>query len=269
MPIGECGANVQHIVSIPGFAEPFSSLSHFVGAFAFAVLSIPLLSRGRGELGRAMSLAVFSFGAVLLLSLSGVTHQLTPGTNARAVLSRLDHAAIFVLIASTFTPVHAILFRGIGRWGMLLLIWGVAALGITLKMVFFEQIPYAAGAALYIGMGWIGLGSTVSLWRRYGFAVVQPIAWGGIVYTLGVVIEVLGARYGWPSPLPAVVQWHEVFHVAVLIGLACHWAFVFHIADGSVRPGPPTSSGGHRQQEQSKSQSASPPQKAETPCVNT
>ncbi len=261
---------MQDVVSIPGFAEPFSSLSHLIGAAVFVALGVPLIYRGRGDTTREISLTVFVVGTVLLLSMSGVLHLLTPETTARAVLSRLDHAAIFVLIASSFTPVHAVLFRGAGRWGVLLLIWGIAVLGITLKSIYFDQIPYAAGVALYIGMGWIGLGSTIALWRRYGFAKVQPIVWGGLVYTVGGVIDVLGSRYDWPSPLPAVVQWHEVFHVAVLIGLACHWVFAFHIADGTIRRAPPTSVGGPPERETPDTpQVAIQPHEVETPCAST
>ncbi len=170
---------------------------------------------------------MFSFGAVLLLSLSGVYHLLEP-SGAREVLRRLDHAAIFVLIACTFTPLHMIMFRGIGRWGVLLLVWTIAAVGISLKMVFFEQMPAGLGLAIYLAMGWIGLYSGVSLSRRYGFQFAQPILWGGLAYTIGGVISVLR----WPVLIVDVVQSHELFHVAVLIGLAFHWAFIYTIADG-------------------------------------
>ena len=109
----------DRVFSIAGFSDPVSSLSHLAGAMVFALLSIILLQRGRGDFGRMASLSVFAFSSVLLLSLSGVYHLLTPGTAGREVLQRLDHAAIFVLIAGSFTPVHAILFRGAWRWGML------------------------------------------------------------------------------------------------------------------------------------------------------
>lgn len=195
----------------------------------FAALAVPLLRRGRGDRWRVMSLAMFSFGAVLLLSLSGVYHLLEPG-DAREVLRRLDHAAIFVLIAGTFTPLHTIMFRGPGRWGVLLLVWTIAAVGISLKMVFFEQMPSSLGLAIYLAMGWIGLYSGVSLSRRYGFQFAQPILWGGLAYTVGGVISVLR----WPILIVDVVQAHELFHVAVLIGLGFHWAFTYTIADGQA-----------------------------------
>ena len=89
----------------------------------FAILSVSLIARGRGDARRVISLAVFAFSCVLLLSLSGVYHLLSPGTRGRGVLMRLDHAAIFVLIAGSFTPVHVILLRDRWHWHLLAWIW--------------------------------------------------------------------------------------------------------------------------------------------------
>ena len=221
---------MAEITSIPGFNDPFSSLSHLLGAGIFAVLSIFLLRRGEGPRGRVASLALFCFGAVFLLSMSGVYHLLGPNGGARAVMRKLDHAAIFVLIACSFTPIHVIMFRGWRRYGMLLLIWTIAVVFITLKMIYFDQIPASLNLALYLGMGWLGLFSVISLWRRYGFHFIQALLWGGVAYSVGAVFGVIN----WPVLVEGVVQGHEVFHVAVLLGLGSHWAFIYHIADGHV-----------------------------------
>ena len=218
---------------IPGFHQPFSSLSHLTGACVFAVASVWLLWRGRGDLARMISLAVFSTAAVCLLSTSGVYHLLSPESDARSVVQRWDHAAIFVLIAATFTPVHTLLFHGWGRSGALLLIWTVAIVGIGLKMVYFDDMPRWLGLGLYLGMGWLGLFTGFSLTRRYGFNFVQPLAWGGLAYTVGAILE--GLR--WPVLIGGVVQWHELLHVAVLVGLCCHWSFIYQIADGQIAKG--------------------------------
>src|SRR5574342_331533 len=126
-------------VQIAGFSDPVSSLTHLAGAAAFAMLAVVLLRRGRGVPGHTLSLCVFALSCVMLLTLSGTYHLLAPGTAGREVLQRLDHAAIFALIAGSFTPVHAILFRGAWRWGMLTLIWGAAIAGMTLKTLNFSS----------------------------------------------------------------------------------------------------------------------------------
>lgn len=210
------------VMSDPSFAESLSALLHLAGAIVFARLGISLIRQGRGDLQRSMSLAVFVFSGVLLLSVSGTYHLSAPNSELRDVLRRLDHAAIFVLIAGSFTPMHAILFRGSWRWGMLAGIWTVALAGLTLKTVYFTAIPEGLGLALYLGFGWVGLVSWIALVRRFGFQFARPVLWGALAYTLGALVDYLR----WPVPIPGLVGAHELFHLAVLAGLSFHWIFI-------------------------------------------
>jgi channel protein (hemolysin III family) len=214
------------LTSIPG-------LSHLLGAGLFLVLSVFLIRRGRGDRLRVASLAVFAVGSVFLLSISGVYHLLDPKGTPRYVLQVLDHDAIFILIAASFTPVHVILFHRVGRWGVLTLVWLYAYTAIALKTIYFQSLPTAVGLSLYLGMGWIGAYTGISIWRRFSFRFMEPILWGGIAYSIGAVLEFMK----WPVLWPGVVQSHEVFHVAVLIGLSFHWSFIYTIADGRLTPG--------------------------------
>lgn len=202
------------------------------GAGAFAGLAIPLVRRGRGNAVRVAGLGVYAFSCVFLFAMSGVYHMLAPG-GGRAVLLRLDHAAIFVLIAGTFTPMHLIAFRGPARWVPLMMLWAFAAAAIGLKTVYFSTLSEGVGLAAYLGMGWAGLASGLALWRCYGWRFVRPLAWGGVAYTAGAVLEF----QRWPSVIPGVLGPHELFHVAVLAGAGLHWRFIFGIASG-VRPTP-------------------------------
>jgi len=216
------------MLSIPGFSDPVSSLTHLTAAVVFAILGPFLVARGSGGALRAISLAVFAFSCVLLLSLSGVYHLLTPETAARGVLLRLDHAAIFVLIAGSFTPVHAILLRDRWHWHLLAWIWGAAIVGLTLKTVYFDSVPLWLGLMMYLGLGWLGLISTIALARRFGVRFVLPLVWGALAYTFGAVAEFLG----WPVLVAGVVGPHEIFHLAVVAGISFHWAFIRGIAAG-------------------------------------
>jgi channel protein (hemolysin III family) len=212
---------------IPGFREPVSCFTHLLAALVFAILSFYLVRRGRGDRSRTLSLTVMACSTLFLLSMSAVYHLLGPGTG-RNVMRQLDIAGVFALIAGTVTPVHAILFKGFNRWAPLLLVWSAAATGITLRTVFSESLPSAVGLAIFLLLGWGGLISCILLWRRYGFSFVRPLLWGGVAYTLGVIV--LGLN--WPILIPHVVGAHEVWHVAVLIGLGLHWKFVFQFAHG-------------------------------------
>ena len=218
--------------SIPGFSDPVSSLTHLLGAGAFACLTPSLLLKGRGDPLRVASLGVFAFATVLLLAMSGTYHLLTPGTGGRAVLQRLDHAAIFVLIAGTFTPIHFILFRGAWRWAALLVLWASAAAGVTLKSAFFGDTPEWLGLLFYLGMGWLGIVSGSELWRRHGARLIRPLVLGGVAYTTGAVLEFLR----WPVVVAGVIGPHELFHVMVLVGAGFHWRFVWFIASGVIPP---------------------------------
>src|SRR5262249_32253836 len=114
------------VFSLPGFDDPFSSLTHLVGAVIFAFLRYGPLRR-RGDRARLTYLGVFSLAGVMVFALSGVYHMTARGGTARVVLGRLDHCAIFVLIAATFTPAHGLLLHNGLRWGPLIGIWGCAA----------------------------------------------------------------------------------------------------------------------------------------------
>jgi channel protein (hemolysin III family) len=221
------GPELRHL---PGFYEPLSAASHLLGAAVFLVLGLFLLRRGRGDPARLAFLGVYAGSCVLLFSMSGVYHMMSRGGPAHRVLGRLDHSAIFVLIAGTFTPAHGLLFRGWLRWGPLALVWAAAAAGVTLKTVFFDETAEWLGLSLYLTLGWLGAGTAVLLARRFGFAFIRPLLSGGLAYTAGGLMEFLG----WPVLLPGVVHAHEVFHLAVLAGAFCHWRFIWQFATGAV-----------------------------------
>lgn len=217
-------------VAIPGFSEPFSSLSHLSAALGFFLAGVVLLQRGRGDLARVFVLGVFVFSCVFLLSMSGVYHLLESGSTGHAVLQRLDHAGIFVLIAGSFTPVHWLLFSGWARWGVLLLIWILAITGITLKVIFFDAIPEWLGLSLYLGLGWIGLASGIALWRRYGAGLVRPLVFSGLSYTTGSLLEFLRT----PVVIPGVLGPHELLHLGVIVGIGFHFRFLFGVLERVV-----------------------------------
>jgi channel protein (hemolysin III family) len=220
------------VYSLGGMSEPASCITHLVGAGVFALLALALLRRGRGDWGRIVVLGIFAYSAVLLLVVSGLYHLCPPRTISRTVLWRLDHCAIFILIAGTFTPVHGILFRGASRWVPLVLIWSAAAAGIGLSAVLLDRSHQWVSLVSYISLGWMGAISGIALWRLHGFPFVTPLVFGGAAYTLGAVLESLH----WPTPIPGVFGPHELWHVAVLVGIGLHWKFIDQFATGEERP---------------------------------
>ncbi|MDH4224886.1 MAG: hemolysin III family protein [Deltaproteobacteria bacterium] len=227
----------MNVYPIPGFSDPASSLTHLGGGGVFLVLGVMLVRKGArladsSRMWRVAALGLFAFAAVAQLGISGAYHLLSHEGLARLVMQRIDHAAIFFLIMASFFPLHAILFTGWRRWLILLLLAAMAATGITLKTIYFTSLPDWAGLVLYVAMGWVGGYSGWMLYRRIGWPFISPLVWGGVAYTLGGIVEVLG----WPVVIQGVLGPHELFHVAVLAGLGFHFKFTFSFADPTETP---------------------------------
>ncbi|MFK7843725.1 MAG: hemolysin III family protein [Rhodothermales bacterium] len=211
---------------IPGFSDPFSSLSHLIGAGVLVVLSFFLLKVERKNFWDILSLCIFSFASIFMLSMSGVYHLLSPDGLSRIVLQRLDHSAIIILIVGTMTPIHQLLFRGVMRWGWLILIWLIAITFLVLKNVFFSSFPEWLGLILFLSLGWGGVVTVGLLWYQRSTAFIKPLVYGGLTYTAGAILEF----FRQPVLIEGVIGPHELFHIAVLIGLGFHWYFIYTIA---------------------------------------
>jgi channel protein (hemolysin III family) len=218
-----------NVDSLPGFREPFNSISHLVAAMVFMGLMVRLFRRGQGNHARVVALAVFGFTSVFLLLMSGIYHMHWPG-GSRDVMEQMDVAAIFALIAGTFTPVYTILYRGSARFWLLIVSWGAAILGITFRTLFFDSMTGWLGTAVFLLFGWIGALSALDLWKRYSFAFIRPLVWGGLAYSCGAIM----LEFHWPLLIPRILGPHELWHIAVLTGLGFHWRFVWQIADVNV-----------------------------------
>ena len=230
MPIAPIPPDVHALPALYhlyGFWDPFSAASHLLGAVAFLVLGVRLVLRGAPERARQALLGVYAFGCVLLLLISGVYHATKGGGGAAsALLVRLDHGAIFILIAATFTPIHGLLFRGAMRWAPLAFIWAAAVAGVIWKAAYFHTGPEWVGMTVYVVMGWLGVVGGADLWRRHGFAFIRPLLLGGIAFSLGAMMEFCR----WPIVMPGVIHAHDLFHLAVLAGCALHFTFIWRCA---------------------------------------
>ena len=208
--------------AIPGFCQPVSSLSHLAAAGIALVAGLPLVRLARGCRHRVSAVTVYVFCVVATLGISGVYHSFERGCSARTVMQRMDYFAIWLLIAGTFTAVHGIMFEGLWRRGILIFIWSYVGLAILLQAIWFRVFSGVPGLILYLGLGWVGLFSILKLGKQIGFAVVRPIWYAGIAYSAGAILEATGHPvliHGWIGP-------HEVFHMAVIGGVALHWFFI-------------------------------------------
>jgi hemolysin III len=171
--------------------------------------------------GRATVAAnVYGASLVTLFLVSAVYHRPTWPPRARLFMRRLDHAAIFVLIAGTYTPMCLLLAPGLGK-ALLAVVWGGAALGIV-QSVFWVHAPKPLVAAAYVVLGWVVVPVLPTLAATMGTGAIALLATGGGLYTLGAVIYATRR----PDPFPRVFGYHEIFHALVIAAAACHFAVV-------------------------------------------
>ncbi len=195
-------------------------MSHGVGALT-ALAAAPFLILAavrRGSAAGIVAASVFA-GAIVILYLASTLYHALPRSNAKRVLRLLDHNAIFLLIAGTYTPFTLGALRGGWGWTLLGLVWGLAALGVTLKSVGGIRYPRLS-TGVYVGMGWLALIAIRPLWLRVPAAGLLWLVAGGLAYTSGIAFYAAErVRYG-----------HFVWHLFVLIGTACHFLAVLWYA---------------------------------------
>jgi len=201
--------------------EPFNAISHFVGAVAALFGSVLLIASRAGELTSAVALSIYSISLVSLFSASGIYHGVTAKIKTMEFLRKLDHSAIYLLIAGTYTPFCLIAFSGFWRWGMLSIVWSLAVAGIVAK-VFIMNTPRWLTAGLYILMGWLCVFAAGELFSNLSIESIGWLLAGGILYTVGAVIYI--TRRG--NFFPGVFGFHEIWHLFVLMGASAHFMAV-------------------------------------------
>lgn len=200
--------------------EIANGVSHGVGLLA-AVGAAPVLVLSavrRGGAADIVGASVFAATIVLLYLTSTLYHAL-PRNRAKRVFRVLDHGAIFLLIAGTYTPFTLGVLRGTWGWTLLGLVWGLAAAGVTLKAVGGVRYPVVS-TCLYLGMGWLVIIAARPLWLRMPPSGLLWLVAGGLAYTAGVAFFAAERiRYS-----------HFIWHLFVLAGTVCHFIAVLWYA---------------------------------------
>jgi hemolysin III len=208
---------------VPSLGEEIANcVSHGVG-FIGSLVAAPVLilaAARRGGLVAIVGASVFA-GTVLVLYLASTLYHALPRNKAKRVFQVIDHSAIFLLIAGTYTPFTLGVLRGAWGWILFGVVWGLAVLGVTLKSVAGIRYPRLS-TILYVGMGWLALIAIRPLWHHVPVAGWLWLIGGGLAYTAG--IGFYAAE--------RVAYGHFVWHVFVLIGTVCHFFAVLWYASG-------------------------------------
>jgi hemolysin III len=204
--------------------DPISAFTHFLGFLAAIPILIILVQKASQQASAVHIVAFALFGASLLLlyGASTVYHTLKLPAKYQAVMRRIDHMMIFVLIAGTYTPVCLIPLRGKWGWSLLILVWFFAISGIILKALWLEA-PRWLSTLIYVVMGWLIVVAFVPLEKAMPWQGLALLVAGGVTYTLGAVIYALK----WPKITLPNFGFHEIFHLFVMAGSAFHVIFMF------------------------------------------
>jgi hemolysin III len=189
-----------------------------VPVVAAAGLLLVAVSRGTDEVVAA---AVYAATTVLLFTVSAVYHRGRWGPRGLAVLKRLDHANIFLIIAGTYTPFAVLLLEGGNRVALLAVVWTGALVGVGFR-VSWVGAPRWLYVPAYVALGWVAVVFLPQIADAGGVAVLVLVAVGGLLYTAGAIVY--GTRR--PDPYPSWFGYHEVFHTLTLLGYACQYAAV-------------------------------------------
>jgi len=205
--------------------EPVNSLTHWAGAALALAGLIALLIVGWGAPAKVISLVVYGLSLVFLFSASATYHMVRVKDRALEIFRKIDHAAIYFLIAGTYTPFCVNTFIGFWQWGMLSIIWSLAVIGIIMK-VFYIRAPRWLNAGIYLVMGWLCIGAVGQMLAVLPVWVIGWLIAGGVIYTLGAVVYITKIF----NFKPGVFGFHEMWHIFVMLAAAAHFVAVFGMA---------------------------------------
>ncbi len=206
------------------FREPANALTHLIGLVLAVVGTVTLIVVSVGDPWRLASALVFGASMVLLYTASTLLHGVRAGPGVIKRLRVFDHAAIFVLIAGTYTPITLVSLRLVSpawSWALFATVWGLALLGVVFKL-FWIGAPRWLSVALYVGLGWLAVVAVAPLLTALPVGALVWLMAGGLFYTGGAIIY---ARKR-PDPWPHTFGFHALWHLFVLAGTACHFVMV-------------------------------------------
>jgi hemolysin III len=208
-------------------------VSHQIAFFCALTATAVLVLRAAPGAATA-SATIFGFSLVALFGTSALYHRVDWSPSARKRMRRLDHAAIFLLIAGGYTPLFALVPSTSGGQGALAVIWIGAAVGV-LKSLAWPDGPKWAIALLCVALGWAVIGQVVDRVASVGWLSIGLLIASGATYSLGALVYALKR----PDPFPRVFGYHEIFHALVVLASACLFAHVVTVlvATSSVHQG--------------------------------
>jgi hemolysin III len=209
---------IETIVA-PAGKPLYRGVSHQYGFFV-VLGAAPVLVAFAPSFQASVAAAVYGAGLLAMYACSALFHRTNLSPRATKWLERLDHSAIYLCIAGSYTP-FCLLLEGAGGPLLLSVVWAGAAAGI-LRALFWVDAPHWLSVVLYLVVGWAVLPFVPQLWQMLGPPGLLLLFLGGVLYSAGAVV--FAAKR--PDPSPRVFGYHEVFHAFVVVASVCHFAAV-------------------------------------------
>ncbi len=208
------------------FREPVNGLTHFFAAIVAAIGLVILIIIAWKNVIKEISLSIYGVSLILLFTASAIYHLVKAKPKVIENLRKLDHSAIYLLIAGTYTPICLIMFSGFWKWGLLTIIWSLAIIGIIVKLLIVKA-PRWLTAGVYILMGWLCLTAIGEMLRVLPVGALVWLVIGGVVYTLGAIVYITKKLDFFPGKF----GFHEVWHIFVILAALAHFiAIAVYIA---------------------------------------
>ena len=205
--------------------EPVNSLTHWGGAILALIGLIALLIVGWSKPAKIISLTIYGLSLIAMFSASAAYHAVRVKQKALEIFRKIDHSAIYLLIAGTYTPFCVNAFHGFWKWGMLSIIWTLAIIGIVVK-VFYIKAPRWFNTGIYLAMGWLCIAAIGQMLAVLPVWVIGWLVAGGVIYTIGAIVYVTRIF----NFFPGVFGFHEIWHIFVMLAAAAHFVAVLGVA---------------------------------------
>lgn len=202
--------------------EPVNALTHLIAAVFSLIGLLALIYFGWGDLTKIITFSIYGISLILLFTASGIYHAVSGSESSITKLRKFDHSAIYLLIAGTYTPICIHFFEGFWQYGMVILIWSLAIIGVLVKL-FVINAPRWVTAGIYLLMGWLAIIGIQEIFRSMPIAAIIWLFLGGLMYTFGAIIYITKKL----DIKPGIFGFHEVWHIFVILGAFSHFFVVF------------------------------------------
>ena len=204
--------------------RPWSAITHGVGAVLALIGTLLLLARSFGHWSQFSAFAVYGLSMTGLYTASTLYHCINTSVRGRLALRKYDHCSIYLLIAGSYTPVCLIALKDTMGIPLAGIIWVLAAAGMVLSIAWID-CPRWLTSGVYLFMGWLALFAIGPLTRALPAEGLTALVLGGVLYSIGGVLYALK----WPGRNNPRFGCHEIFHVFILLGSACHFWMMYQV----------------------------------------